>query len=96
MRFAELQNRQTTLIEVVKSLGEYINDGDEKIRSKAICYLTAVLSSLPHNYLTRQQIQVLCQFFCDRVEDGGAIEGLSMLQRLEKFNNDMAQVVVRA
>jgi DNA repair/transcription protein MET18/MMS19 len=93
---AELQNRRTTLIEVVQSLGEYINDEDEKIRSKAISYLTAVLSSLPQSYLTRQQIQVLCQFFCDRIEDGGAIEGLSKLQSLERFNNDMTQIVVRA
>jgi DNA repair/transcription protein MET18/MMS19 len=92
----ELQNRRTTLIEVVQSLGEYINDEDEKIRSKAISYLTAVLSSLPENYLTRQQIQVLCQFFCDRIEDGGATEGLSKLQSLERFNNDLAQIVVRA
>ena len=96
MPFAELQNRQTTLIDVVKSLGEYINDGDEKIRSKAISYLTAVLSDLPPNYLTRQQIQVLCQFYCDRIEDGGAIEGLLKLQSLERFTNDMAQIVVRA
>ena len=94
--FAELQSRRTTLIEVVQSLGEYINDEDEKTRSKAISYLSAVLAGLPENYLTRQQIQVLCQFFCDRIEDGGAIEGLLKLQRLERFNNDMAQTIVRA
>jgi DNA repair/transcription protein MET18/MMS19 len=94
--FAELQDRRTTLIDVVRSLGEHINDEDEKIRSKAISYLAAVLSSLPHNYLTWQQIQVLCQFFCDRIEDGGANEALSKLQSLERFNNDMAQIVVRA
>lgn len=93
---AELQDRQTTLIDVVQSLGEYINHGDENIRSKAISYLTAVLSALPHNYLTRQQLQVLCQFFCDRIEDEGAIEGLSKLQSLERFNTNMAQIVVRA
>ena len=94
--FAELQNRQTTLLDVVQSLGEYINVEDEKFRSKAISYLIAVLSSLPHTYLTRQQIRVLCQFFCDRIEDGGAIEGISKLQSLERFNDDMAQTVVRA
>jgi DNA repair/transcription protein MET18/MMS19 len=95
-QFAELQNRRTTLIDVVKSLGEYINDGDEKTRSKAISYLTAVLSDLPPNYLTRQQIQVLNQFYCDRIEDAGAIEGLLKLQSLDRFTNDMAQIVVRA
>ena len=95
INFAELQSGRTALLEVVQSLGEYINDEDEKIRSKAISYLSAVLAGLPENYLTRQQIQVLCQFFCDRIEDGGAIEGLSKLQSLERFNNDMAQKVVR-
>ena len=96
LSFAELQKRQTTLIDVVQSLGDYINDEDEKVRSRAISYLTAILSGLPQNYLTRQQIQVLCQFFCERIEDGGAIEGLSNLQSLERFNSDMAQTVVRA
>jgi DNA repair/transcription protein MET18/MMS19 len=96
MSLAELQNRQTTLLDVVQSLSEYINDENEKVRSKAVSYLTAVLSGLPQNHLTRQQIQVLCQFFCDRIEDGGAIEGLSRLQGLGRFNNDMAQAVVRA
>ncbi|KAH0829402.1 hypothetical protein FOPE_10842 [Fonsecaea pedrosoi] len=92
----ELESRQTTLIEVVQSLGEYINDNDEKIRARAISYLVAVISALPPKYLSRQQIQVLCQFFCDRIEDGGALDGLSKLQGLERFTNEMAQTVVRA
>ncbi|OAL35485.1 hypothetical protein AYO20_05335 [Fonsecaea nubica] len=92
----KLESRQTTLIEVVQSLGEYINDNDEKIRSRAISYLVAVISALPPKYLSRQQIQVLCQFFCDRIEDGGALDGLSKLQGLERFTNEMAQTVVKA
>jgi DNA repair/transcription protein MET18/MMS19 len=92
----ELQTRQLTLIDVVKSLEEYINNEDPKIRSRAISYLNAVITALPANYLMRQQIQVLNQFLCVRIEDGGAIDGLSKLQSLDRFNNDMAQVVVRA
>ena len=92
----ELENRQTTLIELVQSLGEYINDEDEKIRARAVSYLVAVVSALPPKYLSRQQIQVLCQFLCDRIEDGGAIEGLSKLQSLDRFTSEMVQTVVRA
>jgi DNA repair/transcription protein MET18/MMS19 len=95
-RSLELQARQITLVDVVKSLEEYINNEDLKIRSRAISYLNAIITALPANYLMRQQIQVLNQFLCDRIEDGGAIDGLSKLQSLERFNNDMAQVVVRA
>ncbi|KIW20921.1 hypothetical protein PV08_01500 [Exophiala spinifera] len=92
----KLESRETTLIEVVQSLGEYINDDDEKIRGRAVSFLVAVISSLPPKYLSRQQIQVLCQFLCDRIEDGGAINGLSELQSLDRFTNDMAQTVMRA
>jgi DNA repair/transcription protein MET18/MMS19 len=92
----ELESHETSLIQLVQSLGEYINDEDEKIRARAVSYLVAVLSSLSPKFLSRQQIQVLCQFLCDRIEDGGAIEGLSQLQILDRFTTDMAQTVVRA
>lgn len=93
---SELQSRERTLLDVVQSLGEYINDEDSRLRGRAVSYLTAVLSALPSKFLSRQQIDVLCHFFCDRIEDGGAIEGLVQLQSLERFTNEMAQMVVRA
>ncbi|KAK7890024.1 hypothetical protein LTR67_008489 [Exophiala xenobiotica] len=92
----KLENRQTTLIEVVQSLGEYINDEDEKIRARAVSYLVAIISFLPPKFLSRQQAQVLCQFLCDRIEDGGAVDGLAKLQSLDRFTSEMAQTVVRA
>ncbi|KPI45325.1 DNA repair/transcription protein mms19 [Cyphellophora attinorum] len=92
----KLESRQTTLIEVVQSLGEYINDEDAKIRTRAVSYLTAIISSLPRAFLSRQQIDVLCDFLCARIEDGGALEGLSKLQSLDRFNDTMAQTVVKA
>ena len=92
----ELRSSQIALIDVVQSLGEYINAEDPKIRGRAISYLTAVITALPPNYLTRQQVQVLSQFLCDRIEDGGALEGLAKLQGMDKFTNDMVQAVVRA
>ncbi len=92
----ELEDRQTTLIEVVQSLGEYINNEDEKIRARAVSYLTAIISALPPTFLTRQQIQVITDFFSARIDDGGAIEGLSKLQGSSRFTKDMAQSVVKA
>ena len=93
---AELESHQRTLIEVVQSVGEYINDEDEKIRARAVSYLTAIISTLSAGFLSRQQINVLCDFLCARIEDGGAIEGLSHLQGLHRFTGAMAQTVVTA
>ena len=93
---AELESKQTTLIEVVQSLGEYINDEDATIRAKAVQYLSSVIDAVPSNLLTIQQVQVLCQFLCDRIEDGGAVGGLRKLSSLRRFNREMAKMTTRA
>lgn len=93
---AGLEKNQSTLIDVVQSLGEYINDEDIILRGKAVSYLTAVIKSLPNTFLTRQQIQVLTSFYCDRISDVGAIAGLDHLQGLSRFNNELAAMTLRA
>ncbi|KAE8148417.1 ARM repeat-containing protein [Aspergillus avenaceus] len=92
----DVENKTTTLIEVVQSLVEYINDEDPILRGKAVSYLTAVIKALPPKFLSRQQVQVLTTFFCDRIEDGGAVAGLDTLQKLDRFNKDLAEEVARA
>ncbi|GAM33708.1 hypothetical protein TCE0_013f00813 [Talaromyces pinophilus] len=92
----DVENKQTTLIDVVQSLGEYINYDDAIIRGKAVSYLAAVVKAFSPKFLTRQQIQVLTTFFCDRIEDGGAVTGLDTLQGLDRFTTDFAQEVARA
>ena len=94
--YEDVENKKTTLIEVVQSLGEYINDEDPILRGKAVSYLTAVIKALPPKFLTRQQIQVLTTFFCDRIEDGGAVAGLETLQKLDRFNKSLAEEVAQA
>ncbi|GLA54433.1 hypothetical protein AnigIFM63604_000575 [Aspergillus niger] len=92
----DVETKKTTLIEVVQSLGEYINDEDPILRGKAVSYLTAVIQALPPKFLSRQQIQVLTTFFCERIEDGGAVPGLETLQKLDRFNKALAEEVAQA
>ena len=91
-----LETKQTTLIEVVQSLGEYINDEDATNRARAIEYLSQVIGELAPTFLSRQQIEVLCQFLCDRIEDGGAVGGLKKLEGMGRYNRDMAIMTFRA
>lgn len=92
----DLETNRVTLINVVQSLGEYINDESLTIRSKAVQYLAQVIDQLSSTFLSRQQVQVLCQFLCDRIEDGGAVGGLKTLQGMTRFNKDMAAMTFRA
>ncbi|KAK4697617.1 DNA repair/transcription protein MET18/MMS19, partial [Lecanoromycetidae sp. Uapishka_2] len=91
-----LESKQSTFIEVVQSLGEYVNDEDVTIRARTIDYLAEIIGQLQSTFLSRQQIQVVCQFFCDRIEDGGAVRGLRKLQGLSRFNKEMATMTLRA
>ncbi len=91
-----LESKQLTLIEAVQSLGEYVNDEDSTIRARIIDYLSQIIGQLSPTFLSRQQTHVLCQFLCDRIEDGGAIDGLSKLQSLRRFNKDLAVMIFRA
>ena len=93
---AELVSQEISLVDIVQSLGEFINDEDSAIRSKAITFLSQVIGDLSPAVLTRQQVQVLCQFLCDRIQDGGAIMGLRNLQSLTRFNREMASMTFRA
>jgi len=92
----DVESKKTTLIELVQQLGEYINDEDPILRGKAVSFLTSVIKALSPTYLSRQQIQVLTTFFCDRIEDGGAIAGLDTLQRLDRFTKELATETAQA
>lgn len=93
---AGLESKQVSLIDIVQSLGDYINDEDATVRAKAVQYLSSVIGAIPSNFLTIQQVQVLCQFLCDRIEDGGAVGGLRKLSSLRRFNREMAKMTTRA
>lgn len=81
---------------MIESVGDYIKDEDATIRSKALHYLSGILEHLPKNFLTRQQLDVLCTFLVERIEDGGAVEGLLALQDSPRFSKNMVTVTTRA
>ncbi|KAI9781234.1 MAG: hypothetical protein M1835_004338 [Candelina submexicana] len=86
-----LETKDLKLLDLVQSLGEYLTEDDITIRANAIAFLAATLAALPPKFLSRQQTQVLCTFFCDRLADEGgglksAARGLLELQRSGRFD----------
>ena len=92
----ELQTRHVSLVQVIESLGEYVKSEDVTVRSRAILYLSQVLAALPQDFLSKQQLAVISEFLCDRISDGGALVGLRTLQRLPRFNEELAVLTFRA
>ncbi|KAI9782111.1 MAG: hypothetical protein M1839_005457 [Geoglossum umbratile] len=89
-----IESKELKFVELVQSLGEYLTDDDTTVRAKAVAYLTAVLGALSPKSLTRQQITVIRQFLCDRIEDESGLketaQGLVALQRMSRFSGDDA------
>ena len=93
---AELESKQTSLLQIVQSLNDYIQDDDPTIRAKAVQYLSLVIGAIPSNCLNIQQVQVLCEFLCAQLDNGGAVGALRKLSGLRKFTKDMAKMTIRA
>ena len=92
----EIESHRVTLFEVVQSLGEYINHDSSDVRNKATDYFSQVIKRLPPHSLPTKHAQVVCTFFCSRMEDGGALTGIAALQDQRVFNDAMAVMTLRA
>lgn len=91
-----LQDGECKLVDIIKATGEYLQNTDPKIRERATNYLSAIISALPTKTLTRHDIPVLNVFLCSRIQDGGAIDGLSKLQALDRYTKENAQELAQA
>ncbi|KAI5804937.1 RNAPII transcription regulator C-terminal-domain-containing protein [Geopyxis carbonaria] len=95
-----IENKELKFLEIVQSLREYLTDDDTTVRAKAIGYLSAVLAELGSRSFTRQQVPVVAQFMCDRLEDetglGETSSGLTALAKMHHFGKDEATQVMTA
>ncbi|KAI9798854.1 MAG: hypothetical protein M1833_004357 [Piccolia ochrophora] len=89
-----IEKNDAKLLEVVQSLGEYLIDDDATVRARSVAYLAAVLASLDPKFLSKQQLSVTVQFFCDRIQDATglkeAAEGLAAVQKSFRFSSEHA------
>ncbi|OCL11928.1 MMS19 nucleotide excision repair protein-like protein [Glonium stellatum] len=90
-----LQNNQLKLVELIESLGEYINNEEPTIRAKAMAYLAEVLAFIPPKVLSRHQRNLLGDFILSRIADdreglGSCAKGLLALEERGKWENERA------
>ncbi|KAF2836464.1 ARM repeat-containing protein [Patellaria atrata CBS 101060] len=67
-----LESKELKLIDLIESLGEYLNSEDGSIRAKTISYLSEVLTAVPNKVLSGQQRNLLLEFTLSRIADDGA------------------------
>ncbi|KAI8996433.1 ARM repeat-containing protein [Trametes punicea] len=97
---SEIAQGKATLLDLVKSLGEYLTSEEDDLRTKGVEFLSLVLSRCPPEKLTRQSVRVLVTFYCGKLEDTEtiipALKGLVTLTKLPAFASTDAFEVIRA
>ncbi|KAK0239096.1 ARM repeat-containing protein [Armillaria nabsnona] len=97
---SEVSDGRTSLLNVVKALGEYLTSEEDNLRTKGVEFLSLVLDRCPPEKLTRQSVRVLAAFYCSKLEDTEtiipALKGLLSLSRLINCTHEDVLVIVRA
>ncbi|KAF9269073.1 ARM repeat-containing protein [Marasmius fiardii PR-910] len=83
---SNINNGSTTLLNVVKALGEYLTSEEDQLRTKGVEFLSSVLGKCSPEKLNRQSVRVLASFYCSKLEDWDTIipslQGLAHLTSL--------------
>ncbi|CDO69761.1 hypothetical protein BN946_scf184766.g6 [Trametes cinnabarina] len=97
---SEISQGKATLLDLVKSLGEYLTSEEDDLRTKGVEFLSLVLAQCPPERLNRQAVRVLVSFYCGKLEDTEtiipALKGLVTLTKLPAFTSPDAVEVVKA
>ncbi|KAJ3521011.1 hypothetical protein NMY22_g12497 [Coprinellus aureogranulatus] len=95
---ADITNGQTTLLNVVKALGEYLVSEENGLRSKGVELLSLVLGKLAPDSLNRPAVRTLANFFSDKLDDADtiipALQGLVTLVSFSAFGAAEATTVI--
>lgn len=97
----KLEQKQISLLELVDSLNEYINNEDASLRSHTIGYLADILDQLPNKVLSLQHRALLTSFVLSRIQDDSeaiapSARALMALERLGKWTSETAKEIITA
>ncbi|KAK0188708.1 ARM repeat-containing protein [Armillaria mellea] len=97
---SEVSEGRTSLLNVVKALGEYLTSEEDNLRTKGVDFLSLVLDRCPPEKLSRQSVRVLATFYCNKLEDTEtiipALKGLLSLSRHINCTNEDVPIIIRA
>ncbi|KAF8967720.1 ARM repeat-containing protein [Flammula alnicola] len=95
---SDISDERTTLINVVKALGEYLTSEDTSLLQKGVEFLSLVVARLPKEKLNRQSVRVLTAFFAGKLDDAvtikPALSGLTTLACLPILSPAEVTIIV--
>ncbi|KAH8111038.1 ARM repeat-containing protein [Phellopilus nigrolimitatus] len=97
---SDVSSGHSTLLNVVKALGEYLTSEEDLLRTKGVDFLSQVIERCPPERINRQATRVLVTFYSGKLEDPEiiipALKGLVPLTALSTFSGVDAVETVKA
>ncbi|KAJ7576919.1 ARM repeat-containing protein, partial [Mycena floridula] len=97
---SEISVDQTSLLNIVKALGEYLTSEDDSLRSKGVQLLSSVLHRCPAEKISQKTTHFLVVFYCEKLDDLEtiipALNGLVPLTSLSTCTAEDAQLIIGA
>lgn len=90
-QFADaVENDKARLVDLVQFLGDYLVEDEGELRAKATLCLVETLCALSKEKLTKQQVNVIVGFLCDRLTDEDCLKevaiGLRAVVNMKAFS----------
>lgn len=98
---SSIEKKELKLLDLVKSLGDYLTADDDAIRAKSLHCLSLVLDFMSKSILSKHDIDVLYQFFNSKFDDVKCLKeimfGIDTLINMEEFaaNDHLADILTK-
>ncbi|KZT59492.1 ARM repeat-containing protein [Calocera cornea HHB12733] len=89
-----IEDGNSTILLLIRSLGEYLTSTEDPVRSKGLNLLSEVLSRISQSKINVQATRVLTKFYVEKLEDGhvliAALKGILSLASFPQFGDEEA------
>ncbi|CAL9727846.1 DNA repair/transcription protein Met18p/MMS19 [Monosporozyma unispora] len=90
-----VQDQSIKLLDIILGLKEQMTSEDPTLRKKALNCLSSILTNLPKDHLTKNEITVIYNFYTSKLDDESLIlESFLGFKSLIDFNNISGQEIV--
>lgn len=89
----DIKERKISLLNIVTYLGEFLTSEDVSQREHGVHTLSIILTKLPKDFLTEDELQPITLFYCDRLKDHYSIipmviHGISIIVQMKYLPKD--------
>ncbi|GME78469.1 unnamed protein product [Ambrosiozyma monospora] len=94
----QIENKQLSLLNFIKLLGDYLTDDSNTVRPKSLSLLSSTLDTIKFDKLQAKEVDVLVSFYSSKMEDPQCtketLKGINALVSMKMFRPSVLKVIL--